>query len=681
MTNFAFRTWETRVALGVMGVAAATLWWFGGDLSLKTQILLWGGLLGTVVLVAQSGWVNLFGPVLFYDLVRTGRRSRYILFRFIYGFILFGVLVWMHIAWNMEHRPQQTQQDRNTRAARLADQYFATFMTMQVLAVLLLTPAYTAGAIAEEKDRKTLEFILATDLEDREIVLSKLVSRLCSLTFVLLVSLPILSLMQFMGGVDPEMVLACYLATALTMTSLASLSILASVYARKTRDALGRVYMGTIAYLTVLPIVEILLRWVAPTVGAVRLWFGDGAPTILDVVEIVNHGNIFMAYWSLAMTVSAGRSLAAALENVLGDYVTFHVICTAICTTWAVLRLRAVALAQTSVAAVRVKAKSSLLPRIVRRRPPVSNRPMLWKEVYADSGPRLNILGRIVVGVLVLASFTPVGWIIYEYWFPSAGWGMNREQFHQAINVWVRLAGTIVGCLLLLSIAVRASGTITGERDKQTLDSLFTSPLESDTMFFAKWWGSICSVRWGLAWLGSIWLVGFWLGGLQFYAVPLVAGAWVVFACFFAALGMWFTTSSKTTTRATLMTMILALFFGGLNWLVLGMCCYAPLAWAGGRSNSGPIEEIMRFHGLGLTPPITLGWLALEGFEFDRTWQRRDAEKNTICAILGLCGWAVLAGCLYAAGNERFRDVSGRKTLRYGDYAPLRAPPEARGWG
>ena len=48
--------------------------------------------------------------------------------------------------------------------------------------ILLLTPAYTAGAVAEEKERRTLEFILATDLRNREIILGKVLSRLLNLT-------------------------------------------------------------------------------------------------------------------------------------------------------------------------------------------------------------------------------------------------------------------------------------------------------------------------------------------------------------------------------------------------------------------------------------------------------------------------------------------------------------------
>jgi len=47
-------------------------------------------------------------------------------------------------------------------------------------------------AIAEEKERKTLDFLLASDLRSREIVLGKLASRLAYLTLVLLTGLPLL---------------------------------------------------------------------------------------------------------------------------------------------------------------------------------------------------------------------------------------------------------------------------------------------------------------------------------------------------------------------------------------------------------------------------------------------------------------------------------------------------------
>src|SRR6185437_3660347 len=129
--------------------------------------------------------------------------------------------------------------DRTLRGpdlARLAEQFFFAFMTVQFLAIFVLTPGYTAGAIAEEKDRKTLEFLLATDLRSREIVLSKLMARLVNLVLLVLAGLPVLSLTQLWGGVEPALVLAGFAATLLTLFSLAGLSVLLSVYARRPRD-------------------------------------------------------------------------------------------------------------------------------------------------------------------------------------------------------------------------------------------------------------------------------------------------------------------------------------------------------------------------------------------------------------------------------------------------------------
>ena len=128
-----------------------------------------------------------------------------------------------------------------------AASFVFTFLALQVLALAVLTPAYTAGALAEEKDRGTLEFLLATDLRNREIVLSKLGARLANLLLFVLTGLPILSILQFLGGVDPNLVLAGFAATFLTMAGLGGLSVFTSIYFKKPRDAIA------VAYLFVLP--------------------------------------------------------------------------------------------------------------------------------------------------------------------------------------------------------------------------------------------------------------------------------------------------------------------------------------------------------------------------------------------------------------------------------------------
>ena len=101
---------------------------------------------------------------------------------------------------------------------------------MQYLAVFLLTPIYTAGVIAEEKDRRTLDLLLTTRLTNREIVAGLLASRLATLGLIFLTILPVLSLMEFLGGVDPKLVLAGFLITGAAVITNGSMCMLVSLF-------------------------------------------------------------------------------------------------------------------------------------------------------------------------------------------------------------------------------------------------------------------------------------------------------------------------------------------------------------------------------------------------------------------------------------------------------------------
>src|SRR5207247_10732505 len=109
-------------------------------------------------------------------------------------------------------------------------------------------------------------------------------------------------------------------------------------------------------------------------------------------------------------------------------------------------------------------------------------------------------------------------------------WGTSRlsnwRQLADALNPWIRITGTAVACLLLIGVAVRASTSIGGERDRDTLDALLASPLHSNDILFAKWLGSLISVRWGWLWLGAIWAVGLITGAVHLAVIMLEVVAW-----------------------------------------------------------------------------------------------------------------------------------------------------------
>src|SRR5207253_2813752 len=225
------------------------------------------------------------GPLLFYDLIRIARRTRYFLLRLLYALLLGFMLCWLYVMLSVSG--QKTALSAS-EMARFAESFFSTFVFVQFAVISLLTPAYTAGAIAEEKERRTLEFVLATDLRNREIVLSKLMSRLANLSLLVLTGLPILGFLQFLGGVDPNLVAASFAGTILTMVSLACLSILNSVLTRRARDAIALTYLAAVGYLAL----SGASWWLLNPDWKLASWPAKESPVQLeDVVHIFSAGN------------------------------------------------------------------------------------------------------------------------------------------------------------------------------------------------------------------------------------------------------------------------------------------------------------------------------------------------------------------------------------------------------
>lgn len=642
--------WKDYLTAGLGLVGVAALLWLTSRLGAVQQFFLWATYLVVLAWLSRRAGARLFGPVLFYDLIRLARQNRFFLLRCGYAFALALVLYWAYIEfWDrwgfMQARLYRGQSGAlafsgsptAAAMAELAEWFFYTFMIVQFSAVFLLTPAYTAGAISEEKDRKTIEFLLATDLHNREIVLSKLVARLGNMALIILTGLPILGIVQFLGGVDPNLVLAGFAATGLTLLSLGSFSILCSVYLRKPRDAIVLTYLGVVAYLGLATLLHETPALSGP------------------LTDLVNTGNLYTALATLRADVEKGSDLAASISGALRSYAIFHVIFASLCVIWSVLRLRVLALKQSSGGSPRTGA-----PARTSKRPRLRVLPMVWKEIHIEPGLRLNLLGRAVVGLFVLLSLLPalaiVGMFALEVYVGTYAANHNPgllwQSLGSAVNPWLRLAGCTVACLLLIAVAVRAAGSVSGERDRETLDGLLTSPLESHDILFAKWLGSLVSVRWGWLWLAVIWALGLSTAGLSLPGVCLMAIAWLVFAGTLAGVGLWFSTACHTTLRATLLTLIVTAVAALHPGLVL-LFCAAP---GGGGFPS--------FLGL-FSPATAFYWLSCTQVEF------HQQEIRTIGILFGLFIWSLAAVCLWTTTRRRFRMLSSRMPYRRPDAFPL----------
>ncbi len=173
------------------------------------------------------------GPVFGFELVATSRRSRFYLVRAFYAAILFLIFWGIHAAWTSGTGGELP----SGMVKWFAVSTFCGVTVGQEVLVLLLTPALVAAVIADERQRKTLHYLMASRLSSSEIVLGKLLVRMLYMIVLLGVSLPVLSLLVLMGGIDPKLVLVTCGATFSTAWFLASLSIWVSTLARRVRDA------------------------------------------------------------------------------------------------------------------------------------------------------------------------------------------------------------------------------------------------------------------------------------------------------------------------------------------------------------------------------------------------------------------------------------------------------------
>jgi ABC-type transport system involved in multi-copper enzyme maturation permease subunit len=664
-------SWQERLILLLFLAGAGALAWLTFSVvqaqgpqigALSVLGLLWGAYFIAVVIGSWLGWLKLFGPVLFYDMVRTARRSRYVFIRLLYASLLLVILCVMFFTTSetMNRNGPQQREAAVMAAAMLAQTFFMVFMLVQLALVVLLTPAYVAGAIAEEKDRKTLEFMLATDLNNREIVLSKLLSRMANMTLFLLTGLPILSILQFMGGVDSELMLAGFAGTGLTMLGLASVSILCSTLFQKPRDAIGMTYLLMITYVAL----GALFKSMATPLGKEPIWNIPFSPTWDGLSEVVNAGNPLAAIFDIQFAMRQG-TLATKIPELLTNFVWFHVVLTLICISWSIMRLRAIALKTPS---------GAKMPKILgwwqRYRPPIGELPMMWKEIHIEGRMRRNWIVVATITVLVFLSLgtglLAVGFTLWDAWF---GWHrQNWHDFSRDMNIWFRIAGTSVACLMILIVAVRASTCIAHERERDTFDALLTTPLSAEAMLWGKLIGCLTSLRMGWLWFGSMVLLALFSGGLHLLAVPIVIGSWFIYATFFTLLGMWFSMTCKTTMRATVYTVLTTLFLGGGHWVLMGFLCYMPVLMLSHGGGPGDFLEYLAKFELGMTPPAVLVFYSYSWENLAHDFQRGDDfEKHVMLfAVFGLVLWCV--GCLvmwYGLLLPRFRQITRREELIY----------------
>jgi ABC-type transport system involved in multi-copper enzyme maturation permease subunit len=408
-----------------------------------------------------------------------------------------------------------------------------TFLFVVVAHAMSLMGIASVGAlsIAGEMDRKTLGFLLATRLGNAEIVLGKLAACLAGFFTSLAAGLPVMILLSVLGGVSRSLILLTYAAIVSTAFLVVTLAIWVSSAAPDGRRAMSAAVLWIMAWLIVPFIVgmtPLLTRLgIRPPsfVLSLNAWALASNPLSLLPLFIGGGVNSSALYYRIGWM--SGLQLAGGMVLLLA----------------AIVRLRR---------AFRTNAGGDGGPfsrQMVRPawrfrpRPPVSDKPILWREMYTTRG---GVVAKIFGYVIVIGCYAALGYftfffasralvelwhhgytavspssgkpelnLVLRFFMEQSGPGIPIDAARIDFNLFLRLISAPLMFVLMLITSGTAVETLASERSKGTWSSLIMTPLTARDILRGKLLASIWRLRGiGITFL-SLWTLGLISGAVH----------------------------------------------------------------------------------------------------------------------------------------------------------------------
>ncbi len=561
-------------------------------------------------------------PLLTKELTEQSSRGRTFILRTVYAVALYSVALgafvnqsggWDNLSFNI---------------LGTGGRLFTTVVQYQLAAIYLLLPMITAGTITSEKERDTLGILLITKLGPWTIVLEKFLSRVVPMLLYILMSLPLLAVAYSLGGVENGQVLQAGVVLVLCVLQVGSLAVLCSAWFRTTPQAVVCTYL----MIAVLPMIGFFVTPIVPGVGEILL------PALAP-----------MQFASVRRIEGLERlaSFAAAASLPVLAYLTiarFALWPRAFLTarSWGLVLLRSLdrffhAINQNSVTRGVV---------IFRDHVPLPTaRPLAWRELNKRSLGTTRYLIRFM-----LLTEAP---LIAALLWPLAT-GAVFEDRNYATGEWALQAVWLLAVFMLL---VQSTALITGERARQTLDVLMSTPMMTRDIVMQKMAGvhyliNILYVP--MATAAIFWM--FWLGAGQ-QRNPQTDAIWqfvrmivqpMIYLPLVAWGGFYCGLYCKSQTQAMLLGIVILAVLVGVPQILFPMV-FRPTSYPNVYGQSGNVYMPVTFM------DSTWLWCLLRipfpcSADVDAMWTRPGYGTTIIspmARVAELLHWALYGGVLY----------------------------------
>lgn len=136
---------------------------------------------------------------------------------------------------------------------------FIGIVTIELLLIIFIVPALTAGAVTSERERKTYDLLQTTLLPSPAFIVGKMESALGYIMLLLLAAIPLQSIAFLFGGVSIAELLLAFLILTVTAITLAAAGMFFSAQTERTLTATVRAYTLAMAVVFGIPLAAALL--------------------------------------------------------------------------------------------------------------------------------------------------------------------------------------------------------------------------------------------------------------------------------------------------------------------------------------------------------------------------------------------------------------------------------------
>ncbi len=441
----------------------------------------------------------LIGPLAAWELVRLARRGQVHRVRQLVLYLLFFALSLTPIAWFTHTEVSSLFSGKNLILSIPDVGEFGSVFTLCVLEAVLLgvvvmMPGYAALAVAEEKERDTLQMLLTTPLSDRELVLGKSTGRLGFVLAGAAAALPLLCAVNLYGSIDDNLLIVGGFLTFSTATLCTAIGVEAACATAGIRPAFIRAYAVTaLAVFGVIVNPFLILYW---SVDAGIPWLTrTGFSIAYALLQLTAAAFFFQSAIRGIRNSGSDFSLAAAPRQPVqasgsgqiptpkpaeesADGESQRLNDADAEADWGPFDRPLDALSPGSIP-IEMRVFRPPLP------PVMESNPLLWKERYVsgrDTGTSpdgrplalswliiMAALGLIILGAGILISDAISGTKSIDY-------GGHL----------LLVGGTLAGGVYLVPCAIGLAAAIARERHRKTIDNLFSLPLDRRSILRIK---------------------------------------------------------------------------------------------------------------------------------------------------------------------------------------------------